>query len=146
MRILILILLFASFGLSADVTEKCVHVIDGDSLRLESGISVRLYGIDAPEYTMPWGPQSKKKLLETVEGKEIRIVEMDKDKYGRTVAKVYLGEIYINQMMVSSGLAWWYQRYAPDDKDLSSAELDARRNKVGLWSDPQRPEDFRRKK
>jgi len=37
--------------------------------------------------------------------------------------------------LVAQGFAWHFKRYS-DDEDLSEAELAARRERRGLWSDP----------
>jgi endonuclease YncB( thermonuclease family) len=36
---------------------------------------------------------------------------------------------------VRCGLAWWYRRYAPSDRRLERLENEARRARLGLWSD-----------
>ncbi|MEA4863612.1 MAG: thermonuclease family protein, partial [Victivallaceae bacterium] len=68
------------------------------------------------------------------------------DRYGRTVAKVYVGKTYVNAEMLRSGAAWWYQQYAPHDTDLAEAESTAKHNHTGLWAmpDPLPPWKFRR--
>ena len=134
----------ASAGTEFPATVKYVN--DGDTVTLDSNIRVRLHGIDAPEYNQAQGLQSKNYLKKLIAGKRVLIVPTDTDKYGRLVAKIYFGKIYVNRAIVLEGLAWWYKRYAPDDKDLSDAELDARRAKKGIWSEPVNPEDFRHKK
>ena len=49
------------------------------------------------------------------------------------------------QALVENGLAWHYKYYS-SDQVLAQAELDARKNKLGLWIDlaPVAPWDFRR--
>ena len=42
----------------------------------------------------------------------------------------------INLELVEAGLAWWYEKYAPDDTPLAEAEAKARAEKRGLWADP----------
>ena len=71
---------------------------------------------------------------------------MDEDRYERTVAKIYIDGKYLNLMIVEAGLGWWYQRYAPNDEDLATAERAARSARIGLWSHPTPtpPWDFRR--
>ena len=62
---------------------------------------------------------------------------MDVDRYGRTVGEVILpdGRV-LNHELVRAGLAWWYRRYAPDDKTLEQLERGARGANRGLWADP----------
>ena len=34
-----------------------------------------------------------------------------------------------------AGLAWWYRKYAPEDRQLAGLEAEARKAKRGLWAD-----------
>ena len=47
--------------------------------------------------------------------------------------------------MVGQGMAWWYTRYAPADRELARLEKVARAEKRGLWSqaNPIAPWDWR---
>jgi endonuclease YncB( thermonuclease family) len=38
--------------------------------------------------------------------------------------------------LVQEGWAWWYRKYAPNNKELAAAETAARKAKRGLWTDP----------
>lgn len=42
-------------------------------------------------------------------------------------------------------MAWWYRQYAPNDRSLQALEEEARRERRGLWADPNPipPWDFR---
>ncbi|PNW54815.1 UNVERIFIED_CONTAM: hypothetical protein BEN50_09055 [Euhalothece sp. KZN 001] len=42
----------------------------------------------------------------------IRVNSIETDRYGRTVAEIFLGETFINAEMVREGYAWHYQRYS----------------------------------
>ena len=50
------------------------------------------------------------------------------------IGKVYLGKTYINLEMIKRGQAHWYKKYAPKDKDLQDAEVEAKKTKRGIWS------------
>ena len=52
----------------------------------------------------------------------------------------------INASMVCAGYAWWDRVRAPDSAILMDCEAEARREKKGLWSDPNpiAPWDWRR--
>jgi endonuclease YncB( thermonuclease family) len=43
-------------------TVSCAAVIDGDTIRLDTGETVRLIGIDAPELSQPGGEMSRQYL------------------------------------------------------------------------------------
>lgn len=152
-RLLILllcpILLFAE-----EFMAKVIRVIDGDSvnvLRLpeKEELKLRLYGIDAPEWKQAYGKESKDALKGLLgPNTEISVEVLDKDRYGRLICKLHLNseDISANEWMVSEGNAWHYEKYAPNDMSLQSAEKNARKNKLGLWSsiDPIPPWQFRK--
>jgi endonuclease YncB( thermonuclease family) len=54
----------------------------------------------------------------------------------------------LNRELVQAGLAWWYRKYAPDDRELEKLEAEARSAKRGLWQDPNPvpPWEFRKKR
>ena len=71
----------------------------------------------------------------------------DKDRYGRTVGRVFVGSHDVNAEMVRRGFAWWYRTYAKKAVDLASAETEAKNAGRGLWADkaPVPPWEFRKK-
>lgn len=140
-RHLILLLVIAGTALGAElVPGRVVGVHDGDTLTLltaeKKSIRVRLYGIDAPETKQPFGSRAKEALSGLVFGKDVRIEVVDKDRYGRTVGRVSLGNTNVNEEMVRRGFVWWYRDFAKRDKTLKSAESEAMAAKRGLWSEP----------
>jgi micrococcal nuclease len=95
---------------------KVTRVIDGDTavVLVDLGfyvfitVHLRLFGINAPEMhgeTRLAGAASKARLQELIEGKDILIESRALDKYGRTVAVVFLNDVSINDQMVKEGLA-----------------------------------------
>lgn len=95
---------------------KCVNAYDGDTCRIVFPfnnqlvkITLRLYGYDSPEIRSS-NPEEKQKALEAKEylqklilNKIIYAELMKFDKYGRTLAKLYLDENKtqcINDMML----------------------------------------------
>jgi micrococcal nuclease len=137
------LLLFCSFTASLFAAPtvysgKVVSVTDGDTLHLlvqRTTIKVRLAEIDAPEKSQAFGTQSKKTLSNIVFGKEVLVVEQDRDRYGRMVGTVYVGDVNANVEMIRRGMAWVYVRYAKDPA-LFQLEDEARIAKRGLWADP----------
>ena len=144
----IFIILIVTAFLSCN--QKNVYVkeaIDGDTIKLSSGESVRYIGIDTPEMRSKdsgWAYDPKHYAEEAkdfnrnlVEGKSVTL-EFDvqkKDKYNRLLAYVYVGEKMVNLEMVKQGYAMIYT-YPPNVKyaeDFLAAQMDARKNKRGLW-------------
>lgn len=148
--ILILFTAVASLLRAETLVGQCTHVADGDTLTLtlpdKSSEKIRLYGIDAPEKQQEYAEEAKQRLTELASGKEIRAVVMNRDRYGRAVARVYAGKTDVCLAMVSSGCAWHYVIYAPLDVELAEAETLAAAQKWGLWqhSHPIPPWEFRK--
>ena len=129
--------LAVSFSAWADFNGKVVGVADGDSitvLRDRVEVKVRLIDIDAPERGQPFANRSKQALTILVKGHDVRVVEHGKDKYQRTLARVYLGDIDVNAEQVRQGMAWVFRQHAKD-VTLYQIEADAQERKRGLWRD-----------
>jgi endonuclease YncB( thermonuclease family) len=132
-------------------------VSDGDSLTLldieKRQHKIRLQGIDAPEMKQAYGQKSKESLSKLVYNKTIKVYWSKKDRFGRTVGQVMLGEIDICLEQVRRGMAWHFKDYQDEqsvkDRDLyDRAEVEARELRLGLWQDaaPIEPAVFRQKK
>jgi len=117
-------------------------------------VTVRLYGVDAPETRkpdspgQPFGSQAKRVLMFKLLGKEVVAEVQDRDQYGRAVAVLQLAGMDINAEMVAEGMAWAYRQYlgGPYASRYIALEEQARRQHRGLWRDtnPQPPWEFRR--
>lgn len=46
-------------------------------------------GIDSPESSMPYGKEAKEELVKLVQGKCLRVLVYDQDRYGRCVGDIY---------------------------------------------------------
>lgn len=109
-------------------------------------IKVRLYCIDAPELgQVPWGEQARDH-LHSLTGNSVGIKAIDKDKYGRLVARVLVNDVDLNLRMVADGFAAVFPRYCHDEQ-YYSAERNARAGRIGVWAMPgvhERPWEWRR--
>jgi micrococcal nuclease len=124
------------FFLFTDFTSVTVTgVIDGDSIIVNHNEKVRLGHIDAPEWNQPYGKEASERVKELALNKGVKIKRSGKDKYGRTLAEIYLedGRI-LNQVLVEEGLAWHYRRYCCD-RYYQQLEFEARAKRRGLWKD-----------
>jgi endonuclease YncB( thermonuclease family) len=113
-----------------------VRVKDGDSLVVKvQGVAmdVRLAGIDAPELGQPYGREAKQALVSLASGGQLVVEPLDTDRYGRTVAHVWNGEMQLNSEMVKRGGAWFYSEFARSEA-LYEVEQEARNAKRGLWA------------
>ncbi len=134
-------------------------IYDGDTLRARRGeeeLKIRFCGIDAPEVRMPMGIEARDHLRSLVDigNGELLLLPVEQDRYGRTVAEVYVKDsrstaINLNVQMVRDGYAWHYERYSGNclirGKFAIAQEL-AQEEGLGIWSgNPQPPWEFRRK-
>ncbi|NOU36265.1 MAG: thermonuclease family protein [Kiritimatiellaceae bacterium] len=139
-----LLFTLVAFGYPA----KVVGISDGDTCTVLTAdnqqVKIRLAGIDTPEKSQAFGTKAKQALSDKVFGQTVEVKEQSKDRYGRTVADLYLGARWINLEMVAEGWAWHYKAYSKDSR-LSDAEQAARSRSLGLWADkaPQPPWEFR---
>jgi endonuclease YncB( thermonuclease family) len=132
--------LFFLLGLSvrADTLEgKVVKIADGDTLTLltqsNQQVKIRLAGIDAPERKQPFGNRAKQALAKLAFKRYAAIGVETKDRYGRVVGIVFVGDLNVNYELVEQGMAWVYKRYAKDQK-LYALEAEAKQAGHGLWS------------
>ena len=129
------------------LTGKVVKIADGDTVTILVGgtqVRIRLFGIDAPERGQDFSRNSSEALAGLVFGKEVRVIVHDKDRYGRTVGDIYIGDLLVNEKMVKDGWAWNYARYSKS-KHYAEFEREAREAKRGLWAGrtPIPPWDYR---
>jgi len=132
-------------------TAKVIRILDGDTMEILykcKPIKVRLSHIDCPEKrgSQPFGNNAKKALSDLCFGQNVTVYGEKYDRNKRLIAIVVNHKKQIvNQEMIKRGMAWHFKRYS---KDLLYArlELEARRNKIGLWRDsnPVAPWDWRK--
>ena len=138
------------FNATAQINGKA-RVIDGDTIQIGSN-KIRLYGIDAPELkqvctidSQSWmcGEEAAMTLAYETADHWISCIVKGQDRYGRTLAVCFKGNIDINGEMVKRGLALAYRKYS--DSYIEYEEL-AQSNKIGMWrSNFIKPWDWRKK-
>lgn len=128
---------------NATRTARVARVIDGDTIELQNGETVRYIGVDTPETVHPdkpsecFGAAASRKNRELVEGKQVRLERdvSNSDKYGRLLRYVYVGDTFVNKYLVAHGFAHAVS-YPPDVKYqdvFRKAQRTARRNERGAW-------------
>lgn len=137
----LILCLAAQASLAAgDITCEVVGISDGDTLtcltaeRLQ--LKVRLAEIDTPEKAQPYGQKAKQALSDLAFKKTITLQVQDRDRYGRTVARVSVAGQDVNREMVRRGAAWVYRQYNRD-KLLLQDEAEAKAARRGLWALPE---------
>ena len=100
-------LLFDLFDLLNNKTESDVlriyygnfRIIDGDTFEY-NGERFRIYGYDAPELDELSGLAAKLRLSAILSVNPVVVIKrLGKDKYGRTIAKVFVGDIDIVELL-----------------------------------------------
>ena len=115
-----------------------VGVSDGDTITVlhdQEPVKVRLYGIDCPEKRQAFGERAKQFTSAEVFGQDVTIREHGLDKYGRVLGDVLLPDgTVLNESLLRTGLAWWYQKYTPKRADLAELEAEARQKRQGTMA------------
>jgi micrococcal nuclease len=92
-------------------TGVVARVNDGDTLTLRSGAKVRLVQIDAPELTTDCYGRAAQRILASLApaGTRVQLVRDpgldDRDRYGRLLRYVFVGETDVNVELVQRGAA-----------------------------------------
>lgn len=136
----------ASLGVSGEEV-SVTRVIDGDTIEIEGGQSVRYIGIDTPETVDPrrpvgcFGKEAGEENKRLVGGKEVILVKdvSDTDQFGRLLRYVYVSKdnvtVFVNDHLVRQGYAR-ASTYPPDvrfTEQFLQAEREAREKNLGLW-------------
>ncbi len=132
------------------------RVVDGDTVVLDNGKTVRYLNIDTPETKKPgtpvkcYGPEASSMNKSLVEGKEVVLVA-DKeltDKYKRDLRFIFLkGEDFsnvensVNAILVKTGYART-SIYKPNntyEENFYSFEREAKNKNLGIWNACSKP-------
>jgi micrococcal nuclease len=131
---------------------QVVEVIDGDTIKVtvQGRIeTVRYIGIDSPETNHPTkglesgGREASEVNRQLVARQQVRL-ELDvqeRDRYGRLLAYVYVGDQMINAELVRRGYAQ-ATTVPPNVRyqdQFVKVQREAREQKRGLWADPSAP-------
>lgn len=134
------ILLSLFFGNALAYPGQVIGISDGDTLTIlvdKKPIKIRIAEIDAPESKQPFGTRSKQALSDLCYRVMADVVEVSRDRYGRTVARVNCGGQDVATSQARSGMAWVYDRYSTADSPLYGEQAAAKAARRGLWADPE---------
>jgi micrococcal nuclease len=152
---LLLCMLLPTLAAADTLSGRVKWIYDGDTIEVAGIGTVRLLGIDAPEYKASqrdryyqrWGiepstlrrihEEGKTFLIETLKG-EVVVLETEagkRDRYNRLLAFVYLPDgRLLNQLLLEQGFAVVYRRFDFKLKsDFLKTEELSRNNRQGLW-------------
>jgi micrococcal nuclease len=129
---------------------EVISIQDGDTIELKfmySGkkagrrigkpVRIRLLHVNCPERGRPFYQAAKKYTSQKCFRRMVQIRHAGNfDKYGRLLGEVVLpdGKI-LNKELVKNGLAVHFKKYS-SNMEYSNLEIQARKQKIGLWSDP----------
>lgn len=132
-------------------TPRSIHVLKEETL------TVRLAGIDCPETQkpgkegQPFGDEALDFLQGLIGKKSISIQLLDRDQYGRIVARVMNADgADCSLILLQKGLAYMYTGkgavYGGQESLYKSAMEAAKSKRIGVWSlsNPQSPADYKR--
>lgn len=139
---LVMILIFSPLHSEAS-NLRIQRIVDGDTIKLESGEYVRLIQIDTPEYRENecFAKEAREILAGILTQKGTRSLlsdaTLDKvDSHGRLLRYLLIGKTNVNIKLVEMGAAtpWFYKgKLGKYSKDLMAAVEKARAKKIGLW-------------
>ncbi len=118
-----------------------LEVADGDSLLVALDgrrERVRLIGINAPELEECFGVEARRALADLAGDAPVILTAdtEDRDRYGRLLRYVHVGDIFVNLALVDGGYAL-ARPYPPDTAHqdaLAAAEARARAAPRGMWA------------
>lgn len=129
------------------IATKVTKVVDGDTIEVDlkgKKETVRMILIDTPETKHPskciqlYGPEASKYTTDTLLNKNIKLELgiQERDKYGRILAYIYINDKMFNKTLLEKGLAR-VAVYPPNTQyldELKKVEANAKKKKIGIWS------------
>lgn len=151
-KFIYIILFFISNFIFSQVKGKIIAIKDGDTvvalLSDKTQETLRLADVDCPEKKQPFGKNAKEFTSSQVFGKKVTFYRVGKDRYRRTIAKIFYGkEKYLSSEIIKAGYGWWYYKVSKNT-GLQKYQDEAKAQKLGLWADKNAmsPWDFRESK
>jgi endonuclease YncB( thermonuclease family) len=128
---------------TAEEFGRVKYVVEGDVIGVEIGgalYEVRYIGLDAPQdftATERYAVQARKNNIALVQDQDVLLVSdaQDRDKFGRLLRYVFLGDVFVNYELVRQGDAYAIPS-SPNDAcaaELENAQRQAQRAQAGVW-------------
>jgi len=132
---------------------RVVEIYSGDSLAIEDAQGrkhgVRLHAIAAPESRQARASESRRFMVELLQGRQVVFEAKREDSFGRVIGKLLTAPSHCASCppsrdaglaLLEAGLAWWYrderkEQSLHDQGYYEYAEFDARNKRLGLWQD-----------
>ena len=151
-------LIVSAFGgpsINENELYQVTQVQDGDTFKVKIGRhieTVRMLGIDTPETVDPrkpvqcYGKEASEKTKSLLTGQQVYLKlnpnREEKDKYGRYLAYVFLGNTFVNELLLREGHAREYTFGTPyqHQKEFRDIEKEEKKAAKGLWAACEAPE------
>jgi micrococcal nuclease len=129
---------------------EVARAVDGDTLLLRNRTRIRLLGVDTPETKHPtrgvefYGPEAAAFTSRLVRGRQVRLA-FDRertDRYGRFLAYVYVGDVFLNERLLREGYGRAMLRfpYSAEKKAVfRQAQAEAQATERGIWKREREP-------
>jgi len=128
-----------------DFDTRCASVVDGDTIKLTSGVVVRMLGVDTPETKHPtkpdeyFGKRASDFTKHLLQGKQVYLLydeKYEKDRFGRLLAYVHLWpqKTDVNKKIIAEGYGRVSTYNCSRTKEYLEAEKNAKLNRVGMWA------------
>ncbi len=130
------------------IEAKITRVVDGDTMVASLGNKqekIRLLLVDSPETVNsskpvePFGREASNFAKDTLNGKSVQI-ELDvsgRDKYGRLLCYLWIGDHMFNEMLLEKGLARVAYVFPPNVRYIDQfrhIQEQAQKDGIGIWS------------
>ena len=108
---------------NGELITNVTRVIDGDTFKIEyqdditgKPLSVRINKIDTPEtgkkaksdYERNLAERARQMTKSLIEGKQVTLKNLGRDKYGRVLCDVFVADINVGSTLIDEGLAVFY--------------------------------------
>ena len=119
---------------------RVVWVTDGDTITVLkqnwSLDTIRIYGLDCPEKDQPDGFMAHMYTLFHLIARKVEVGPVERDRYGRLVARIAKKQQSFNAELIRAGHAWVYDRYCQAEVCDRYRELErkAKKENRGLWA------------
>jgi endonuclease YncB( thermonuclease family) len=130
-------------GLAPGEEGRVADVRSGDTFTLDSGLEVRLAGVEAPKGDQPYAYEARAALLALADGRSVRLLYggARRNRYDRALAQVTRksGGLWVQKTLLRAGavrMRTWADNRAMAGPMLE-AEAYARNRKLGLWALPE---------
>lgn len=136
---ILLFFVFVKLNGQTLITGKVIGIKDGDTVEVidkqNKTAILRLAEVDCPEKKQPFGKKAKQFTSDAIYLKTVKYIVTDKDRFGRSIAKIYYKNKYLSAEIIKNGMGWHYKKYSTS-QELALLEQQAKSRKIGLWMDP----------